>query len=67
MENRPARLEMHQEHAFMELQTHKPTLEISQYKARALLGYKNTGDAVSEWAQLGKQKAMEYIANKAEE
>ncbi|NLO39458.1 MAG: hypothetical protein GX115_08325 [Ruminiclostridium sp.] len=51
----------------MELQTHKPTLEISQYKARALLGYKNTGDAVSEWAQLGKQKAMEYIANKAEE
>lgn len=67
MQNRPARLEMHQEHAAISLETRKPVLEISQYPAMAQMGYKKPADAVSEQAQLGKQKAMEYIANKTDE
>jgi hypothetical protein len=67
MESRAARLEVHQEHAAVIIETQKPVLEISQYQARAQLGYKSTGDVVLELSQLGKQKAMEYIANKVEE
>lgn len=67
MENRPARLEMHQEHAAISIETKKPVLEISQYESMAQMGYKNTGDVALELAQLGKQKAMEYIANKTAE
>ena len=58
---------MHQEHAAISLETRKPVLEISQYPAMAQMGYKKPADAVSEQAQLGKQKAMEYIANKTDE
>lgn len=67
MESRSARLEMHQEHAAISIKTQKPVLEISQYESMAQMGYKKTGDVALELAQLGKQKAMEYIANKTAE
>lgn len=67
MKNRPARLEMHQEHATITIETRKPMLEISQYQQMAQMGYKKPADAVLEMAQLGRQKAMEYIANKTDE
>lgn len=67
MESRVARLEMHQKHVMLNIETRRPVLEINQYSSRAQLGFKTTGDVSHENAQLGKQKAMEYIANKAEE
>jgi hypothetical protein len=67
MENRSARLEMHQEHAAVTIETRKPVLEISQYQAMSQMGYKKAGDAILELSQMGKQKAMEFIANKTDE
>lgn len=67
MQSRAARLEMHLEHAELSIETRRPVLEISQKAAMAQIGYKRPADFVSELAQLGKQKAMEYIANKTDE
>jgi hypothetical protein len=67
MKNRAARLEMHQEQAALEIETRRPVLEINQYQVRAQLGYKSTADTTLELSQLGRQKAMEYIASKTEE
>lgn len=64
MANKPARLEMRQEHAKLAIKTRRPVLEINQYAAMAQMGYKKPTDVVSEIAQLGKQRAMEYIANR---
>ena len=67
MESRTARLEMHQKHAALTIETRRPVLEINQYQVRAQLGYKSTADTTLELSQLGRQKAMEYIASKTEE
>ncbi len=64
MESRVARLEVRQEHAELTIETRRPVLEINQYAAMAQMGYKKPTDVVSEIAQLGKQRAMEYIANR---
>jgi len=67
MESRPARLEVHQEHAAVIIETQKPVLEIDQYQSMAQMGYKTTGDVALELARLGRQKAMEFVANKTDE
>lgn len=67
MSNRPARLEMRQEHAKVAIETSRPMLEIDQYQSMAQMGYKKTADVALELAQLGRQKAMEFIANKTDE
>lgn len=67
MESKSARLEMHQEHAAVSVETRKPVLEISQYQSMAQMGYIKTADAAIQAAQLGRQRAMEYIANKTDE
>lgn len=67
MESRTARLEIHQEHARLTIETRRPVLDIDQYPSRAQMGFKKTGDVAMEAAQLGRQKALEYIAAKTEE
>ncbi len=67
MSNRPARLDMHQEHAKLAIKTRRPVLEINQYQSMAQMGFKKPADVIAELAQLGKQKAMEFVANKTNE
>lgn len=67
MESRPARLDIHQEVASITIETRQPVLEISQYPSMAQMGYKRVSDVTAELAQLGRQKAMEYIANRTDD
>lgn len=67
IESRPARLEIHQETGRSTIETRKPRLEIDQYPARAQMGYKSPMDAAYEMAWMGRQRAMECIAEMADE
>jgi hypothetical protein len=67
IETIPARLNARQEIGRISVNTKKPKLEISQYEAMAQMGYKKPSDVTAELAQTGKQKALQYIAAKAEE
>ncbi|NLV63246.1 MAG: hypothetical protein GXY12_07630 [Clostridiaceae bacterium] len=67
IEKTQARLEVKQEVGRISIKTEKPKLKISQYEPMAQMGYKKASDAAVELAQIGKQKALEYIAAKAEE
>jgi len=67
IESTPAELKVRQEIGRISIKTKKPKLEISQYEAMAQMGYKKPSDAAAELAQIGKQKALEYIAAKTEE
>jgi hypothetical protein len=67
IETIPARLNARQKIGRISVNTKKPKLEISQYEAMAQMGYKKPSDVTAELAQTGKQKALQYIAAKAEE
>lgn len=67
IEKTQARLEVKQEIGRISIKTKRPKLEISQYQAMAQMGHKKPMDAATELAQIGKQKALEYISAKAEE
>lgn len=63
----PARMEIRQKQALLEIETEKPKIKIDQYEAFASAGRKNNLDLAVEIAQVGYQRVMEYIAEKAEE
>ncbi len=67
METKTAKLEIHQEVGRISVETRRPQLEIDQYESRAQLGYKRPSDATAELAQLGREKALAYVAGKTEE
>jgi hypothetical protein len=67
IEQTPARLLVRQEIGRISIKTEKPKLEISQYEGMAQMGYRKLSDATAELARIGKQKALQYIAAKAEE
>jgi len=56
-----ARLDIHQRHAKVNIDTELPKILIDQYEAFASAGLKNNMDIVKDGAQKGKQKCLEYI------
>lgn len=60
-----AKMEIKQNHALLEIETVKPKIKIDQYEAFASAGRKNNLDLALENAQIGYEKAMQYIAQKA--
>lgn len=76
IDRRPSSLEMQSQAAQVELSKTKPNfsmhteptrIKIDQYEARASAGLKNDADLIREWAQKGKQQAIETIGKIAED
>lgn len=61
MQSQNARLEMHQKHAKVNIETELPRVQIDQYEAFASAGLKNNADLLKDAVQRGYQQVMEYI------
>jgi len=57
-----ARLELHQNHAKINISSKLPKVGIDQYECFADAGLKNFLDLTREFAQMGRQQAMDYIS-----
>lgn len=62
-----ARLELHQKHAKINIETEKPRVLIDQYECFASAGLKNNYDLISEIASRAKQGVLEFIGKTAED
>ena len=60
IESRNAVLMLHQKHAKVNIHTEFPIVQIDQYKCFASAGLKGCVDLSREWAQMGRQKVLEY-------
>jgi hypothetical protein len=67
MESNEARLELHQKHAKVNIETELPKVLIDQYECFASAGLKNNYDLISEIAQRAKQNAIDFIGKTAED
>lgn len=62
-----ARLELHQKHAKVNIETERPRVLIDQYECFASAGLKNNYDFIHEIAQNAKQGVLEFIGKTAED
>ena len=67
IETSSARLELHQKHAKVNIDTELPRILIDQYECFASAGLKGNYDFIKEVAQRGRQNALEVIGKKAQD
>jgi len=67
MHSQAPRLEIETEAAVVEIRQPRGRLEIDQYPCRASYGLKNLEDRIREWAEAGRQTALETIAKIAQD
>lgn len=67
IETQNAKLEQHQKRAKVNITTEKSRVLIDQYECFAEAGLKNNNDFAREAAQLGRQQAMNFIGETAQD
>ncbi|NJD01020.1 MAG: hypothetical protein FIA99_00100 [Ruminiclostridium sp.] len=67
IETNSAKLELHQKHAKVNIETELPRILIDQYECFASAGLKNNYDFISEISQIARQDVLEFIGKTAED